>query len=1236
MSFVDDASNKTVLSGKGFVGTMAGGNVTDVTAGTITGVKITANGILALDASGLSVNAATLFDTYSAAPLTPAYALFLKGDDTIKGTSFADVIIGDAGNDTLDGGLGADVLKGGTGNDTYIVDNAGDTVSEAGGDGIDLVKSLVGYDLSLLAGTVENLTLTGKTDANAGGNAVANIIVGNAKQNVLEGRGGADTLDGGAGIDTLSYADSDAGVTIAINGSKLTVGSGGHAQGDSVKNFENITGSAHNDSLTGDGKNNVLDGGAGDDTLTGGAGNDTYFVDSLGDTVVELAKGGTDGIVSSISYSIDSLINIENLSALASGGAIDLTGNSLANVLSGNGQANKLAGGGGNDILDGGSGDDTLTGGNGADKLIGGSGADSFAFAAVGDSKATSKGGFDSKQGDTIAAFESATEAGSGPHDVIDLSAIASDLGITLAFNGTTKSSYGVWSVAGSKTTTVFVDTTGDAVADMAMTISTKETLTAADFVLNTVTPPTPGSDVNVGTMSGSQGFGMTPPAGTNGPYAGQFGYAVAGVGDVNGDGVDDFAVSDPHANNGDNMSPQRGGNVYVVYGGSSLATALSSGGGALDFNNMNATMGVKILGNPGPTHSEFAGTSISGIGDVNGDGIDDLLIGAPGMGSGTAAANQGGVYVIYGSNGGLGTGGVIHLGSLGSSEGVGITGAPGVDHLEDEAGFSVASAGDVNGDGFADFIVGGPDAQHQISGYGASFLVYGAGSGLPSGLSGAATVTILGAENYDSTGFSVSGAGDINGDGYSDLIVGIPSRWSGGADPGLHNASWVIFGKAAQLGSNVGGVQTIDLANMTSADGFRIEGDTSSGYLGKSVSVLGDVNGDGYDDLAVSEPGQARSWIVYGNGTGNFGTLSGGINLLSLSDSSLLSFITTGKGAVLFHDVANKKPSEHIVGVGDVNGDGLEDFAVTDHMWEDSSGNTQVGRAYVVFGDENGFPLVVDTGTGTETYPGFISLDSMTPEKGFTISGAGEYDWLASSIAAAGDVNNDGFADIVVGAPLANGDEANLAGTGGAYVIYGGNFGATPQAVTLVATSASDRLFGTSLADSLEGTASGVAVMSAGAGNDSVVVHSNNFVRIKGGTGTDTLVVDSTEEVVLDHRVDGFEYFNLLSGSDLRITGLGAINSDASLVPGLSVADSTRQFVVTGDASDALILENIDPDGAGGAAATHVWQLAETHVLFDGSDAGTAGYNIYNLVQGGHAVATVAVFAALTDVTII
>jgi trimeric autotransporter adhesin len=261
----------------------------------------------------------------------------------ISGNDGANTLIGGEGNDTLDGGKGGDRMTGNNGDDTYIVDDDGDIVFEDKGGGRDSVLSSV--DFAMASGLeIEKVTLTGGNGIGIDGNELANTIVGNNGGNRLDGGIGNDTLSGGKGDDRLI-------------------------------------------------------GGIGNDVLKGGEQNDVYFVDSAGDKVIELAGlavQGRDRAESSLkSYTLAA--NVEDLLLLA--GALNGTGNTLANEIGGNDASNKLDGGVGNDVLGGGIGNDTVLGGAGNDELFGDTGDDSLDGGAGNDilsdaaGKDTMKGG---------------------------------------------------------------------------------------------------------------------------------------------------------------------------------------------------------------------------------------------------------------------------------------------------------------------------------------------------------------------------------------------------------------------------------------------------------------------------------------------------------------------------------------------------------------------------------------------------------------------------------------------------------------------------------------------------------------------------------------------------------------------------------------------------------------------------------------------------------------------------
>ncbi len=301
------------------------------------------------------------------------------------GNGLANSLRGGAGADTLDGLGGADVMTGLGGDDTYRVDNALDQVVEQAGQGADTVIASVDYTL---AANIETLTLTGAA-RHGTGNAIANTITGTTGDDTLDGGAGADLLTGGLGNDT--YVIDNAGdvvVEVAGGGVDTVVAAVDYVltEGAQVENLT-LTGGAHHatgnsgdNALTGGAGADVLDGGGGVDALTGGAGDDTYVIDTLTDTIVELAGGGVDTVMSSVNYTLGA--EVEDL--VLTGSAHIGVGNTLDNV---------LTGGAGSDTLSGDLGNDTLDGGAGADNMTGGAGDDTYRIDNAGDVVVEAAGG---------------------------------------------------------------------------------------------------------------------------------------------------------------------------------------------------------------------------------------------------------------------------------------------------------------------------------------------------------------------------------------------------------------------------------------------------------------------------------------------------------------------------------------------------------------------------------------------------------------------------------------------------------------------------------------------------------------------------------------------------------------------------------------------------------------------------------------------------------------------------
>ncbi|NMG77097.1 calcium-binding protein, partial [Aromatoleum diolicum] len=368
-----------------------------------------------------------------------------QGNDILEGGDGNDLLFGEVGNDNLrggngndylDGGVGSDAMLGGAGNDTYLVDSAGDVVTELADEGIDTVQSSVGYTLGA---NLENLVLGGASDVDATGNDLANELYGNDGANTLDGKAGADLMAGGAGDDRYLVDNSaDIVVEYADEGIDTVVSSVSHALGSDVENLEltgtgnlsgigntldnQLMGNSGANTLSGGDGSDTLRGGAGNDTLLGGMGNDAYLfgrgdgVDTISesdltggniDTVrfdagiapqdVKLYRDASNNLHVVINGSADRLVvsgwfaadanRIEQI-AFADGTVWDtsvlasatpaIVGTESSESLNGTAGADVMIAFGGNDYLYGLDGNDVLRGEAGTDSLYGGNGNDTL------------------------------------------------------------------------------------------------------------------------------------------------------------------------------------------------------------------------------------------------------------------------------------------------------------------------------------------------------------------------------------------------------------------------------------------------------------------------------------------------------------------------------------------------------------------------------------------------------------------------------------------------------------------------------------------------------------------------------------------------------------------------------------------------------------------------------------------------------------------------------------------
>jgi hypothetical protein len=369
----------------------------------------------------------------------------------------------------------------------------------------------------------------------------------------------------------------------------------------------------------------------------------------------------------------------------------------------------------------------------------------------------------------------------------------------------------------------------------------------------------------------------------------------------------------------------------------------------------------------------------VAAAGDVNGDGLGDVLVGAP-----YRSDQAGSVYVVFGQSSLK----RIDLARLGK-QGFRIDG-PGAGQF---VGVSAAGVGDLNGDRLADVIVGTYG--------GSSYVVFGKRSSTPVALArlGDRGFRIDG-ERFNDLASRVAAAGDVDGDGLTDLIVGaFRASRNGRSESG---SAYVVFGKRSPT--------NVELAAL-GRQGFRIDGAAAHDQTGFSVAGLGDVNGDKLADVVVG------AWVADHKGRQDSGSAYVVFGKRSSEHIDLAALGNKGFriGGAADGDLAGYS----VAGVGDVNGDKRPDLLVGAYgVQMGRLGST--GAAYVVFG--KGSPASVDL--------------AKLANQGFRIDGAADGDRTGDPVAGVGDLNGDGLADLLVGAYLAGNN--NRPESGSAYIVFG------------------------------------------------------------------------------------------------------------------------------------------------------------------------------------------------------
>ncbi len=489
------------------------------------------------------------------------------------------------------------------------------------------------------------------------------------------------------------------------------------------------------------------------------------------------------------------------------------------------------------------------------------------------------------------------------------------------------------------------------------------------------------GSAAGLSTSSVWLGFPPNQPGN-------KFGFSVGTAGDVNGDGYSDFIVGAYQTNDGQFSA----GAAYVSLGSASGLTTIAGWTAESDKEGAN-----------------FGG-SVASAGDVNGDGYSDVIVGASQYGNGPGEGGR--VYLYLGSATGLATTAVW------TADG---------DQGNDKFGYSVATAGDVNGDGYSDVIVGAPMYDRGQTDEGRAFVYLGSASGYLS-----LAWTAEGDQAVAFFGWSAATAGDVNGDGYSDVIVG---AYRYDYNQSADGRVYVYLGSASGLATN---------ATWTAV------GDQANANLGVSVATAGDVNGDGYADVIVGTGRDGRANVYFGSASGLAAsaawTAASGqaFNSASVATASDVngdgyadvivgvgtyanSEIGEGRAVVYLGSAAglattaawtveSNQPNAYFgrsaTSAGDVNGDGYSDVIAGAYGF--ASGQIEEGVAFVYLG----------SAAGLSTTPAWVAEGDQALAR------------FGMSVGTAGDVNGDGFADVIVGADAyANGQ----AYEGRAFAFYGG-----------------------------------------------------------------------------------------------------------------------------------------------------------------------------------------------------
>ncbi len=514
---------------------------------------------------------------------------------------------------------------------------------------------------------------------------------------------------------------------------------------------------------------------------------------------------------------------------------------------------------------------------------------------------------------------------------------------------------------------------------------------------------------ISLSSLNGTNGFKLDGEAGPD-----ESGHSVSAVGDINFDGYTDLLIgADRHASDV--------GRSYVFFGGPNAVV-----GSTILLSSLNGTNGFKL---DGEVSGDKSGWAVSIVGDMNGDSSTDLIISAP-----FHSNNAGRNYVVFGGMG-IGKSGNITLSMLNGTNGFYLDG----EFAQDTAGFSVSAAGDVNGDGYADVLVGAPG--HNSS-TGRSYLLLGsqninsAGGRIPlSVLNGSNGFKLDGENNGDSSGYSVSTAGDINGDDYADLLIGAPDH------NGNTGRTYLIFGSPS-IGSN----GLISLSDINGINGFVLDGENLGDYSGQAANSAGDINKDGIVDFVIAAPAFngsiGRSYVVFGDAppvliNNKLNVVAGSSVILSYinlaaydrnHNNQTLVFEPSGIAHGYFSTPS--APSIPLVNFTQQQiTNGTIQF-VHDGTQNPPSYNMSVYSTGIAW--TGPWSAQIAFNLAQSYFPAILPLANLNGQNGFKLDGENNDDQSGISVRAAGDINGDGYADLLIGADSYNSSK------GRSYVVFG------------------------------------------------------------------------------------------------------------------------------------------------------------------------------------------------------